>query len=93
MDTALHHLSEVAVSVELETEDMTLNIGPQHPSTHGVLRLIAKVAGERARVVELPSQRTEAVHGHHVDEGSDRRHDQSNDAEALTIKRSALECL
>ena len=32
-----HHLSEVAVSVELETPDMTLNIGPQHPSTHGVL--------------------------------------------------------
>jgi NADH-quinone oxidoreductase subunit D len=24
---------------ELATEDMTLNIGPQHPSTHGVLRL------------------------------------------------------
>lgn len=50
MDTA-HHLSEVAVSVELETEDMTLNIGPQHPSTHGVLRLVAKVDGERASEV------------------------------------------
>ncbi len=46
-----HHLSEVAVSVELETEGMTLNIGPQHPSTHGVLRLIAKVEGERASSV------------------------------------------
>ena len=46
-----HHLSEVAVSVELETPDMTLNIGPQHPSTHGVLRLIAKVDGERVRDV------------------------------------------
>ncbi len=43
-----HHLSEVAVSVELETPDMTLNIGPQHPSTHGVLRLIAQIDGERA---------------------------------------------
>ncbi len=42
------HLSEVAVSVELETEDMTLNIGPQHPSTHGVLRLVARIDGERA---------------------------------------------
>ena len=42
------HLSEVAVSVELETPDMTLNIGPQHPSTHGVLRLVATVDGERA---------------------------------------------
>ena len=44
----IRHLSEVSVSVELETEDMTLNIGPQHPSTHGVLRLVAKVDGERA---------------------------------------------
>ena len=48
----VHHLSEVAVSVELETPDMTLNIGPQHPSTHGVLRLIAKVDGERVRDIE-----------------------------------------
>ena len=44
---AVRHLSEVSVSVELETEDMTLNIGPQHPSTHGVLRLVARVDGER----------------------------------------------
>lgn len=44
----VRHLSEVAVSVEIETADMTLNIGPQHPSTHGVLRLVAKVDGERA---------------------------------------------
>jgi len=46
--TFAHHLSEAAVSVELETEGMTLNIGPQHPSTHGVLRLVATVDGERA---------------------------------------------
>lgn len=43
----IRHLSETSVSVELETEDMTLNIGPQHPSTHGVLRLVARVDGER----------------------------------------------
>ncbi len=46
-DIAMRHRSEVAVSVELETPGMTLNIGPQHPSTHGVLRLIANVDGER----------------------------------------------
>jgi len=51
-DRELMHRSEVAVSVELETPDMTLNIGPQHPSTHGVLRLIAKVDGERINSVE-----------------------------------------
>ena len=43
----IRHLSEASVSVEIETEDMTLNIGPQHPSTHGVLRLVARVDGER----------------------------------------------
>ncbi|MBT8214819.1 MAG: NADH-quinone oxidoreductase subunit D, partial [Acidimicrobiia bacterium] len=46
------HLSETAVSVELETPDMTLNIGPQHPSTHGVLRLVARVDGERIESVD-----------------------------------------
>jgi len=44
--------SEAAVAVELQTPDMTLNIGPQHPSTHGVLRLVAKVDGERIEEVE-----------------------------------------
>jgi NADH-quinone oxidoreductase subunit D len=43
----IRHLSEASVSVEIQTEDMTLNIGPQHPSTHGVLRLVARVDGER----------------------------------------------
>lgn len=46
------HRSEAAVSVELQTPDMTLNIGPQHPSTHGVLRLVATVHGERVEKVE-----------------------------------------
>jgi NADH-quinone oxidoreductase subunit D len=49
---AMAHLSDVAVSIELETADMTLNIGPQHPSTHGVLRLTATVDGERVRDVK-----------------------------------------
>jgi NADH-quinone oxidoreductase subunit D len=49
---AMIHRSESAVSIELQTPDMTLNIGPQHPSTHGVLRLVAKVDGERVRDVE-----------------------------------------
>jgi NADH-quinone oxidoreductase subunit D len=52
MDTALMHRSAVAVSVELQTADMILNIGPQHPSTHGVLRLVANVDGERITSVE-----------------------------------------
>ena len=46
------HAADVQVSVELETPEMTLNLGPQHPSTHGVLRLVAKVDGEVIRWVE-----------------------------------------
>jgi NADH-quinone oxidoreductase subunit D len=34
-------------SPELATTDMVLNIGPQHPATHGVLRLRITLDGER----------------------------------------------
>ncbi len=37
---------------ELATADMVLNIGPQHPSTHGVLRLRIVLDGERIRHAE-----------------------------------------
>lgn len=33
----------------LRTEEMLLNVGPQHPSTHGVLRIIVKIDGETIR--------------------------------------------
>ncbi len=33
----------------LATEEMTLNMGPQHPSTHGVLRFVVKADGEVMR--------------------------------------------
>ncbi len=53
-DLRAHNLraSDAAISLELRTPDMTLNIGPQHPSTHGVLRLVATVNGERISKVE-----------------------------------------
>src|SRR5580765_7791303 len=31
---------------ELRSETMTVNMGPQHPSTHGVLRLVLQLSGE-----------------------------------------------
>ena len=30
----------------LKTEELQLNIGPQHPSTHGVFRMVATIDGE-----------------------------------------------
>ena len=36
----------------LETTDMVLNVGPQHPATHGVLRLRLIVDGERIVTAE-----------------------------------------
>jgi NADH-quinone oxidoreductase subunit D len=34
---------------EIRTETMTVNMGPQHPSTHGVLRLVLELDGENIR--------------------------------------------
>src|SRR6185436_9713745 len=31
---------------EIRTETMTINMGPQHPSTHGVFRLVLEIDGE-----------------------------------------------
>ena len=39
--------ADARVNVELETEGMTLNIGPQHPATHGTLRIVVKLDGEQ----------------------------------------------
>src|SRR5690242_4875847 len=36
----------MAVMPEIRTETMTVNMGPQHPSTHGVLRLVLELDGE-----------------------------------------------
>jgi NADH-quinone oxidoreductase subunit D len=35
-----------AVPVEPKTKNMTVNFGPQHPSAHGVLRLVLELDGE-----------------------------------------------
>jgi NADH-quinone oxidoreductase subunit D len=42
-----HQASEARVNVELETDGMTLNIGPQHPATHGTLRVVVRLDGEQ----------------------------------------------
>jgi NADH-quinone oxidoreductase subunit D len=38
---------------EFRTETMTVNMGPQHPSTHGVLRLVLELDGEVVRSSDI----------------------------------------
>jgi NADH-quinone oxidoreductase subunit D len=53
-DTSLHRAQGPATGIEIQrftdplsdTENMVLNMGPQHPSTHGVLRLVMELDGE-----------------------------------------------
>ena len=39
-------MGEVNVQPETRKKDITLNMGPQHPATHGVLRLELDLDGE-----------------------------------------------
>ena len=43
---------EIVPSGDLSTEEMILNIGPQHPSTHGVLRIVLELDGEEIKRAE-----------------------------------------
>ena len=44
--------ADARVNLEFETEGMTLNIGPQHPATHGTLRIVVKLDGEQVVACE-----------------------------------------
>lgn len=44
--------ADARVNLEIETEGMVLNIGPQHPATHGTLRIIARLDGEQVISVD-----------------------------------------
>src|ERR671914_1835655 len=40
-------VAQEAAGGRLATEEMILNVGPQHPATHGVFRLLATLDGEK----------------------------------------------
>src|SRR5918998_3956750 len=52
MTSTEHDIRQVGQLVEevgsgrLNTQEMVLNVGPQHPATHGVFRLLATIDGE-----------------------------------------------
>ncbi len=37
---------DIDIESDVQTEEMLVNMGPQHPSTHGVLRLVLRTDGE-----------------------------------------------
>ena len=66
-------------SGEIRQETMIINMGPQHPSTHGVLRLVLELDGEYVVRVQaghrLPAHRHREEHRvPHVDAGRHVRH-------------------
>jgi NADH-quinone oxidoreductase subunit D len=56
VDTEVQSLEATIPTVveekNLETVEMTINMGPQHPSTHGVFRMVLQLEGERVRAME-----------------------------------------
>ena len=46
------HEGQPLVGQDLRTEEMVFNMGPQHPATHGVLRVAVKSDGEVVKALE-----------------------------------------
>jgi NADH-quinone oxidoreductase subunit D len=40
---------DIEAPSEFETQDLLINVGPQHPSTHGVFRMVLEIDGEVVR--------------------------------------------
>lgn len=46
MATATAPADQTIIEFDVRTDEMLVNMGPQHPSTHGVLRLVLRTDGE-----------------------------------------------
>jgi NADH-quinone oxidoreductase subunit D len=46
MSTTLEREDQTLVELDVRTDEMLVSMGPQHPSTHGVLRLVLRTDGE-----------------------------------------------
>ncbi len=45
-------MTEEIIKGQLEEQEFSLNMGPQHPSTHGVLRMVLKLKGETVEEIK-----------------------------------------
>ena len=45
-------LQQASPGIIGETGEFTINVGPQHPATHGVLHLVITLSGETIKKVE-----------------------------------------
>ena len=43
---SIEHKQPEHVEFDVRTDELLINMGPQHPSTHGVLRLVLRTDGE-----------------------------------------------
>ena len=62
--------ADARLNLELETEGMVLNIGPQHPATHGTLRVIVRLDGEQVVAAEPAERKLERA----IRDGAVRRY-------------------
>jgi NADH-quinone oxidoreductase subunit D/NADH-quinone oxidoreductase subunit C/D len=48
-------MADQAIKGKIKTEEYFVNLGPQHPAAHGVLRLLLTIDGETIKNVEPDS--------------------------------------